>query len=486
MASKRNNLLRAQDAREQRRREDEYSRGNLQKYINDETMLRGNLKYDERSEHVRREREARARAQEEGHMEELYVAHKTKQFAANSAEEDAKIAAHLEKVHKEDEISQRLVQRVRNESEELRWLQEKLRTAEVSMLRKLQVDEKHIIKERDVQYNSQMDAQMELGRQKVVEAENLKEQRRREDQLGARYVQEEQMEEKLALQRAAVKEFERERAAVDEIVANIQLEDQAEVERKKAKQDETRRWVVRFMEEREKLRESARRAEWEEEERIRQYGQKIEQRRMGEAQKAQMKQDEADRILKKMSQEKEREVAKKAELEELLARLHFEEQEARYRQVQADKNDKNERSRLEMMQANDFQKQLKAQRRQKEIEEEEEYRRRMMQKFAEDERLEAEGVKRRNEKMDEFKKEVQGLAQHKHSMYEKQKAVELAEFMKHQNEENRRESIIEEERLRMLREHAVKLMDYLPKGVLQRPEDLDMLVELLNERMGRQ
>jgi hypothetical protein len=37
---------------------------------------------------------------------------------------------------------------VRGESEELRWLQEKIHTAEVQMTRKLQVDEKKLIDER--------------------------------------------------------------------------------------------------------------------------------------------------------------------------------------------------------------------------------------------------------------------------------------------------------------------------------------------------
>ena len=31
-------------------------------------------------------------------------------------------------------------------------------------------------------------------------------------------------------------------------------------------------------------------------------------------------------------------------------------------------------------------------------------------------------------------------------------------------------------------EYAVKLMDYLPKGTLSKPEDLDLLMQLLGEK----
>lgn len=63
--------------------------------------------------------------------------------------------------------------------------------------------------------------------------------------------------------------------------------------------------------------------------------------------------------------------------------------------------------------------------------------------------------------------------------------LQLQEYMQFQEEERQRQEIIEEERRRMLQEYAVKLMDHLPKGTLQKQSDLDMLVELLGERFAR-
>lgn len=55
------------------------------------------------------------------------------------------------------------MQRIRGESEELRSLQEKLRTAEVNMQRKLQLDEKAMLQERDRQYAAGMDAEVSIS-----------------------------------------------------------------------------------------------------------------------------------------------------------------------------------------------------------------------------------------------------------------------------------------------------------------------------------
>lgn len=51
---------------------------------------------------------------------------------------------------------------------------------------------------------------------------------------------------------------------------------------------------------------------------------------------------------------------------------------------------------------------------------------------------------------------------------------ELEEWREEQREESMRRAIIEEERQRLLREHAAKLLGYLPKGVLRNDADLEL------------
>ena len=70
-----------------------------------------------------------------------------------------------------------------------------------------------------------------------------------------------QMEERHAAQRAQKKEFERERAAVDEIVRKIHEEDHEQLVRKKQKQEATKKYIREFMMDREKMRTAQRAAQ---------------------------------------------------------------------------------------------------------------------------------------------------------------------------------------------------------------------------------
>ena len=91
----------------------------------------------EKTEGVRREKEARERAAEERQLDGLYRAQKDRQLKAQWAAEEAAIVDALERKKKEKDRHERLVQKVSEESEELRELKEKLRAAEVNYERKL-------------------------------------------------------------------------------------------------------------------------------------------------------------------------------------------------------------------------------------------------------------------------------------------------------------------------------------------------------------
>jgi len=479
-------LLRAQNAREAQRRVDEYKRDELVKFKNLDTMLQGNARCEGRAEAARRDRESKARAQEDGTMEGLYRQHKQAMYESKTAEEDARIAAFLQKQQQDLERDERLVQRVRQDSDELRQLQEKLNMAEVSMMRKLQLQEKKVVQAQQAAYDSALDAQVEKTRLQQCAAEEAKEQRRREEQVLGAAILTEQMEERHAAQRAQKKEFERERSAVDEIVRKIHEEDHEELVRKKHKQEATKKYIREFMLDREKMRTAQRAAQQAEEDEIRAYNDAVAARQAGLAAKEKAKADEAARVLAEIVKKKEAEERARAQLEDLINKLHFEEEQKKLRDAKKAKEEAQAKARLEMLRANDYQLQLKAQRRQKEAEIEEENTRRMLQKFAEDEKAEKEGELRRQKQMAEFKAEVEGLAAYKRGLYDAQKAAELEEYARFQAEEDKRQAIIESERKRLLLEHAVRLMEFLPKGTLQRPEDLEMLVSVLMEGGGGQ
>merc|ERR1719352_1467162 len=106
-----------------------------------------------------------------------------------------------------------------------------------------------------------------------------------------------------------------------------------------------------------------------------------------------------------------------------------------------------------MMAAAEEAKMVKEARLAKEKEEEQLFRDAMLQKFAEEDKLEQMSAQRRRMKQNEHKREIEERA------------------------ERFRQEIIERERQRLLEEHLPHLNGNVPKGVLQKEEDMVYLAE---------
>ncbi|ELU11376.1 hypothetical protein CAPTEDRAFT_151678 [Capitella teleta] len=121
-------------------------------------------------------------------------------------------------------------------------------------------------------------------------------------------------------------------------------------------------------------------------------------------------------------------------------------------------------------------------RQQAEKDEEEQFKKEMLAKFAEDDRIEQMNVQKRRMKQAEHKRAVEKLLEDRRAQFSQDREHELSERRAEQEMEEFRKRIVEEERARLLREHAPKLLGYLPKGVIRDEEDLSMLGPDFQER----
>merc|ERR1712170_278237 len=78
-------------------------------------------------------------------------------------------------------------------------------------------------------------------------------------------------------------------------------------------------------------------------------------------------------------------------------------------------------------------------------------------------------------KQAEHKRAVERLLEDRRAQFAADRELELAERRKEQEMDAFRKRIIEEERARLLQQHAPKLLGYLPKGVIRDEDDLNML-----------
>lgn len=118
---------------------------------------------------------------------------------------------------------------------------------------------------------------------------------------------------------------------------------------------------------------------------------------------------------------------------------------------------------------------FKAMRQEAEKEEEDRIRQQMLEKFAADDRIEQMNAQKRRMKQAEHKRAVESLLDQRRAAMSQEKQRELDEKQSAEKMEAFRRQIIEEERIKLLREHATKLLGYLPKGVIRDSKDLDAL-----------
>lgn len=93
-----------------------------------------------------------------------------------------------------------------------------------------------------------------------------------------------------------------------------------------------------------------------------------------------------------------------------------------------------------------------------------EFKRKLLEKFAEDDRLEQMNAQRRRMRELEHKREIERLWQEKLAIYKAQREAEQAEQDFKKAEEVRQRNIIEMEKQRLLAEHAAILQQHHPKA----------------------
>lgn len=88
---------------------------------------------------------------------------------------------------------------------------------------------------------------------------------------------------------------------------------------------------------------------------------------------------------------------------------------------------------------------------------EDEFKRKLMEKFAEDERLEQMNAQRRRMREQEHRREVERLWQEKLAVYQMQRDLEIQEIASKKAEEARIKAIVEEQKKALLAQHSAVL-----------------------------
>eukprot|EP01137_Pigoraptor_chileana_P011149 Opistho-2@61577 len=461
----------------QERTRSEFAREDIVKNIHWDHMLRANMGSDDRVEHLRRLRrqQQERREIETDRMIEETEAQKEQRRREKEQEERLVEALEKQKLEKLREIKIR--QMVRENSPELRALEMKLNSAYMNKERTMQIAQKQAYVEQEksqrVEYARQIDAELRT----LQEEEKAAKANRMNKQESYKNVLEGQLKEQEGARQKAYEDFLREKQMIDDIVARIHEEDQKDLEHRLNKQHETKRYIDEFKTQRLHWRQEETARIEEENERIRRYAD--DQRRRETALQSRKKEADAHKhaVYEQLASKVERTEREKEEMERVRHELYVEEQEQRERDKEMTRIEQTLRQRLALREAHQYQMQIKRQRTQAEADEEEEFRKKMMQKFSEDERLEQMNAQKRRMREAEHRRAIEQLLEERRARRRAEDDERDRESQDRAAMEQNFRKIVEEERQRLLREHANKLAAFLPKGVLRDEKDLALLDE---------
>ncbi|RLW03520.1 hypothetical protein DV515_00006309 [Chloebia gouldiae] len=451
-----------------------------------------------------------------------HQAEENRKQRALQLEREQKLAAELARQHLEKIKDEKIRQQVRANSLELRELERKLKSAYMNKERAAQIAEKKAIyneKMKDIgdqaddsddvnalywaqcrqflysnvlrvfsvaqthsshcadKWEDEVAQEMKEEYDRYLKEEMSAELRRNQEKKMYHQELDKQVEEQEKKKQEAYEEFLREKHMIDEIVKKIYEEDQMEKQRKLDKIRETQTYIEEFIKEQAIWRKRKQEEMEEENRKIMEFANMQQQREDSWMAKVRDIEEKKQRIQNMVAKTMEREEQRRKEWEQIRQDLYLEEQEEMERRKEMAEIEKRIRQRLDLQQTYEKQLALKAAAHQAMREEEEALRQRILAKLAEEDRIEQLNAQKRRMKQLEHKMAVEKILEdrRKQCIAEKERELEERELEKRRQESIR--AIIEEERQKLLKEHAWKLLGYLPRGILKDENDINMLGE---------
>ncbi|KAG7509829.1 hypothetical protein JOB18_006232 [Solea senegalensis] len=382
------------------------------------------------------------------------------------------MAKELARINFEKQREEKTRQQIVENSFELRELRSKLNSAYMNKERAAQMAEKEAMRFETMREEADLARKMKSEHERGYIEQQMLEQKCHQERAQYQKELEHQLLEKERKKQEAYEEFLKEKLLVDEIVRKIYEEDQMERQLKLEKVRATKQHIEEFKRQQDEWRRMEQERMEAENRRIMEFvkrQQLVEESRMAKMREREKAKEQLQTMLSKKIEEEKKQ---REEMERVLEELYLEEQEEANRMREIEAMEKKIRQRLRMQQDCREQMVFKEMQRQAEKEEEEAFRKSMMAKFAEDDRIEQMNAQKRRMKQLEHRREVEKLIEGRRRQRQADMELEAREREIEQEREALRRQIIEDERQQLLKRHATHLLGYMPKGLLHE-DDLE-------------
>ena len=374
------------------------------------------------------------------------------------------------------EEGQRLMKEmIINDSPEIKEVRDAIEQAKLNQVLARQMNQNNFLRQQKLIKEAEEDEVVlkELENEKKRKKEE--EEKKKKEFLKNREINLQQIRDKKLLQEEAEKEYERDKILLDEMIQKIKEEDLAAKKEEQRKKNINKLFMQNAFKERDIIKKKDLDKDKLLEEDIKKYNEQIALREKNLAKKKNDLQQQKDIILKKLGEEKAKRKAEQDYWDNVRADLHVEQDLLKAKQQQKEDEEKRNKMKEDVMNSALEQMKYKAMKKKEEEEMDAKFKQKILEKFAEDEKIEKEKQEKKKQQLIDIQNEIQKQRELKYLQYEKQKEKELLEINKRKEEEDAKKYIIEQEKLRLLKENEELLKKYYPIGYYKVKDSLKQI-----------
>ena len=359
-----------------------------------------------------------------------------------------------------------------NDSDEIKELKDAIEHAKLNKILSRQMNQNLLLRKQKLI----KEAEEEELVLKEIENEKRKNEEEKEKKkiefLKNREINLKQIRDKKLLQEQAEKEYERDKKLVDDIVRKMYEEDIALKKEDQRKKEINKLFMQNAYKERDLLKQKELENDKKQDEAIKKYHESVALREKNVAQKKNDLQKQKDKIFNKLCEEEAKRKAEQDYWDTVRSELHMEQDLKKNKLKEKEEEEKRQKMKDDVINSALKQMQFKEMKKKEEEANDAKYKEKLLEKYAQDEQLEKEKQKKQREQLIEIQNAIQKQREEKYNQYQKQREKEMDEYNKLKQEEDAKKYIIEQEKLRLLKENEDLLKKYYPTGYYKAKDSL--------------
>ena len=359
-----------------------------------------------------------------------------------------------------------------NDSDEIKELKDAIEHAKLNKVLSRQMNQNLILRKQKLIKEAEEEELVLKEIEDQKKRDEIEKEKKKIEFLKNREINLQQIREKKLQQEEAEKEYERDKKLVDDIVNKMIEEDIAVKKEDQRKKEINKLYMQNAYKERDIIKQKEAEKEKLQEEAIQKYHESVALREKHVAQKKNDLQKQKDKIFNKLCEEEAKRKAEQDYWDTVRSELHMEQDYKKTKLKEKEEEEKRQKMKDDVINSALKQMQFKEMKKKEEEASDAAFREKLLEKYAQDEKLEKEKQEKQRQQLIDIQNAIKKQKEEKYFQYQKQREKELNEYNKYKQEQDAKKYIIEQEKIRLLKENEELLKKYYPIGYYKAKDSL--------------